>query len=166
MNDAAFLQAIREHPDDDTHRLVYADWLDENGNPERAEFIRVQTELARLDEFDPRVPPLRQREHSLRTGQLAAWGAVLGDLVLGFEFDRGIPANAILTAQAFLANADRLFRVFPGRGVRLMSVYKHSRALASSPHLAGLTLLDLGGNPFGEEGRRLLKERFQDRVAV
>jgi uncharacterized protein (TIGR02996 family) len=145
MNDAAFLEAIREHPDDDTHRLVYADWLEENGNPERAEFIRVQTELARLDAFDPRMGPLRQREWALRPGQLAAWRAVLGDLVRVFYFDRGIPATAILPAQAFLANADRLFRVFPGRGVNLMSVYKHSRALAESKHLARLTSLDLTG---------------------
>jgi len=27
-----FLRAIREPPDDDTHRLVYADWLDEHGD--------------------------------------------------------------------------------------------------------------------------------------
>ena len=143
--DEAFLRAICEEPDDDTHRLVYADWLDENGNPERAEFIRVQTELARLDEFDPRVPALLQREYCLRSGQIDAWRAVLGDLVLGLEFARGVPATAILTAQAFLANAGRLLRDFPGRGVRLMKVYKHSRAVAESPHLARLTSLDLTG---------------------
>jgi uncharacterized protein (TIGR02996 family) len=33
-------------PPDDTPRLVYADWLEENGEPERAEFIRVQVELS------------------------------------------------------------------------------------------------------------------------
>jgi uncharacterized protein (TIGR02996 family) len=43
--DEAFLQAIREAPDDDAPRLVYADWLDENGQPERADFIRYQIEL-------------------------------------------------------------------------------------------------------------------------
>jgi uncharacterized protein (TIGR02996 family) len=36
----AFLQAIIDDPDDDTPRLIFADWLDENGEPERAEFIR------------------------------------------------------------------------------------------------------------------------------
>jgi uncharacterized protein (TIGR02996 family) len=143
MIDAAFLQAIREHPDDDTHRLVYADWLDENGNPERAEFIRVQTELARLDEFDPRVPALRLREQALRPGQIEAWRAVLGDLILGLEFDRGVPTTAILTARAFLANADRLLRVFPSRGVHLRQIYKHSRAVAESPYLAQFTSLEL-----------------------
>ena len=42
-----FLEAICATPQDDTPRLVYADWLDEHGDPARAEFIRVQVELAR-----------------------------------------------------------------------------------------------------------------------
>ena len=45
---AAFLNAVLERPDDDLPRLVYADYLDETGEPNRAEFIRVQIELARL----------------------------------------------------------------------------------------------------------------------
>src|SRR5262245_13644040 len=40
------LAAIRDQPDDDIVRLAYADWLDENGDPTRAEFIRVQCRLA------------------------------------------------------------------------------------------------------------------------
>ena len=39
-HDDAFLQAILDAPDDDTPRLVYADWLEEHGQPDRAEFIR------------------------------------------------------------------------------------------------------------------------------
>ena len=45
----ALLAAIRVHPDEDVPRLAYADWLDENGQPERAAFIRVQVELARKE---------------------------------------------------------------------------------------------------------------------
>src|SRR5262249_57289531 len=51
-----FLRAICESPDDDTARLVYADWLDEHIEPAsadwtegarslRAEFIRLQCAL-------------------------------------------------------------------------------------------------------------------------
>ncbi|VTT98929.1 Repeat-companion domain protein OS=Isosphaera pallida (strain ATCC 43644 / DSM 9630 / IS1B) GN=Isop_0537 PE=4 SV=1 [Gemmataceae bacterium] len=43
----AFVEAIRRAPDDDTPRLVVADWLDERGEGERAELIRVQCEIAR-----------------------------------------------------------------------------------------------------------------------
>jgi len=45
----AFLAAIVADPDDDTARLVAADFLDENGDPDRAAFIRIQVELARLE---------------------------------------------------------------------------------------------------------------------
>ena len=43
----ALLAAVLAAPDDDTPRLVYADWLTEQGDGERAEFVRVQCELAR-----------------------------------------------------------------------------------------------------------------------
>ena len=36
------LRTIRGEPNADTPRLVYADWLEENGRAERAEFIRLQ----------------------------------------------------------------------------------------------------------------------------
>ena len=45
---AALLRAIRDMPDEDTPRLMYADFLQEEGDPARAELIRVQVERARL----------------------------------------------------------------------------------------------------------------------
>lgn len=44
--EADLMQAILRDPYADLPRLVYADWLDEHGYPKRAEFIRVQIELA------------------------------------------------------------------------------------------------------------------------
>lgn len=41
-----FFRAIHAAPDCDATRLIYADWLEENGDKARAEFIRVQVELA------------------------------------------------------------------------------------------------------------------------
>jgi uncharacterized protein (TIGR02996 family) len=46
--ESAFLQAITDEPDDDLPRLVYADWLDERGDP-FGEFIRLQCERARME---------------------------------------------------------------------------------------------------------------------
>jgi uncharacterized protein (TIGR02996 family) len=46
----AFLAAIVANPDDDTLRLVAADFLEENGDPGRAEFVRLQVALARLED--------------------------------------------------------------------------------------------------------------------
>ena len=46
---SALLRAICADPDDDTPRLVVADWLEEHGDADRAAFIRIQVELARLE---------------------------------------------------------------------------------------------------------------------
>lgn len=42
----SFLRAIIAEPADDKPRLIFADWLDEHGESARAEFIRVQCQLA------------------------------------------------------------------------------------------------------------------------
>jgi uncharacterized protein (TIGR02996 family) len=50
----AFLRAIFDAPEDDIPRLVYADFLQENGEEKKARLIRVQCELAKLP--SPYVP--------------------------------------------------------------------------------------------------------------
>jgi uncharacterized protein (TIGR02996 family) len=52
MNDAGLLPAIRENPEDDTPRLIYAASLEDNGDAQRAEFIRLQCQAARYPEVD------------------------------------------------------------------------------------------------------------------
>jgi uncharacterized protein (TIGR02996 family) len=49
---AGLLRAICEQPDDDAPRLVYADWLDDHGQPEQANYIRTQIALAQVPEHD------------------------------------------------------------------------------------------------------------------
>src|SRR5271166_2712108 len=44
----ALLARIKGTPDDDFPRLVLADWLDEHGQPARAELIRLQVASKRL----------------------------------------------------------------------------------------------------------------------
>lgn len=47
----AMLQAIYDNLEDDTVRLAYADWLDEHGDSDRAELIRLQYELQKTPEY-------------------------------------------------------------------------------------------------------------------
>jgi uncharacterized protein (TIGR02996 family) len=47
-NRNSFIRSIIAAPEDDAPRLIYADWLDEHGEPERADFIRTECRLARL----------------------------------------------------------------------------------------------------------------------
>ncbi len=46
-HEEAFIRTICESPDDDSLRLIFADWLEEQGSP-RGEFIRVQCALAKI----------------------------------------------------------------------------------------------------------------------
>jgi uncharacterized protein (TIGR02996 family) len=49
----ALRRAVLAAPDDDLPRLVYADCAEESGDPEYAEFIRAQIELAKTPEYEP-----------------------------------------------------------------------------------------------------------------
>ncbi len=49
-DEQAYLLGILEHPAEDFRRLIYADWLEENGQADRCELIRVQLALATTEE--------------------------------------------------------------------------------------------------------------------
>ncbi len=66
MSHEAFQEAIFQEPDDDAVRLIYADWLDENGEPFWAEFIRVQCELATLTPASEDFVRLKEREEEMQ----------------------------------------------------------------------------------------------------
>ncbi len=60
----AFMAAILADPDDDTVRLVAADFLEENGDPDRAAFVRIQCALARVDAKSLEADALRKKERA------------------------------------------------------------------------------------------------------
>src|SRR5262249_60689283 len=108
----AFLEATRAHPADDAPRLIYADWLDEQGGEEdlaRSEFIRVQCALAREEEEGPRRWALQKREAELLRVWRGEWGAPLRDLVWGEEFERGFVSGVTLPLEHFAERADAAF---------------------------------------------------------
>jgi uncharacterized protein (TIGR02996 family) len=75
----AFLRTICEQPDEDTPRLVFADYLDEQGgevNALWAELIRVQVPLARGAGADRERLTARERE--LEPALVAVWMSRLG----------------------------------------------------------------------------------------
>lgn len=71
--DFPFLRAIFHRPDDDAPRLVYADWLEERGDP-RAEYLRLEVELRRLPKgADAQVSAVQGRLVQLRPTLNADW---------------------------------------------------------------------------------------------
>src|SRR5258708_4338317 len=85
----AFLQASKEQPDDDTPRLILADWLEDHDEEPRAEFLRVQLQLAQPGKH-PRRRALRERELQLVTQHAAGWLAPLPSQTSTWSFHRGL----------------------------------------------------------------------------
>jgi uncharacterized protein (TIGR02996 family) len=65
IENQALLSAILADPDDDRPRLVYADWLEQHGQFDRARLIRVQIELARLPDNAEAATALQIEEEQL-----------------------------------------------------------------------------------------------------
>ena len=65
----ALLAAVTAHPGDDLPKLVLADWLDERGEADRAEHLRLVVEFRRpaadRDELVAKLPA-RRRLRTLR----------------------------------------------------------------------------------------------------
>jgi uncharacterized protein (TIGR02996 family) len=147
-----FLADIAANIDDDTPRLVYADWLAENGQDERAEFIRVQVERARLPAWGADQVRLRLREQELlkRHGEewLAELPAVEGAKWEGFR--RGIVAEVSFASyEAMRANAHACRAVAPVEAVTVRWPRKREAGPAGAP-IAELRELSLTGKPSSE----------------
>jgi uncharacterized protein (TIGR02996 family) len=147
-----FLQAILDDPDDDSVRLIYADWLDERGDAEsaaRAEFIRVQCALVRQASLDERRR-LVERELLLLRTHAAEWLRPLRQYSAEGIFHRGFLYSVRLSMSDFLAGADELFRLAPIQDVHLYATQDELPKcrlllpqLAACPDLVRLTALNL-----------------------
>src|SRR5687767_4232018 len=97
-DEQALLDEIAARPGDDAPRLVYADWLDDHGEPDRAELIRLQCRMADMDHLGnewQRLEPLRERAEALLRKHRRRWLEVLPAWARKAEqgFDRGFPAS-------------------------------------------------------------------------
>lgn len=155
---ADFLAAIVADPNNDLPRLVYADWLEEQGDRgsvARSEFIRVQCELAQLPEHHPRAAELFDREQALLLEYDERWRAELELGRLGFNrqsapFRRGfLESFSVSNASAFVAEAQRLGCLTPLRGVTLHGPTSPGlatmRAFLDCPEVQKLSQLRLAG---------------------
>lgn len=136
---AGFLQEIIEHPDNDAPRLIYADWLEEQGDSARAAFIRAQCQPARwasslarfcqyrCDPSDPFLPaatlaPEFRRAFLTPLLDLGLEGSTPGftpDFDLSFRrgFVEHLGVVGSKAAEKFVNTAERLFALTPLRHV-------------------------------------------------
>ncbi|MCI0702719.1 MAG: TIGR02996 domain-containing protein [Planctomycetia bacterium] len=137
--DNPFLQALLAEPEDDTLRLAMADWLDENDQPGRAEFIRVQIELARGVADRERRCALELRQRDLLIAHEDEWVAPLAKVLErrkgqwgGWVFRRGFVEYFHLPATVINKHGARLARLAPVRELFLRPA--NAQSLASLCH--------------------------------
>jgi uncharacterized protein (TIGR02996 family) len=166
----ALLEAILAEPDADLPRLMFADWLDEFGGAAdraRAEFIRVQVELASGAADGSRLLDLTNREKQLLHLHREAWLAPLreyGGPLHGGEahgqFRRGFVEVVWMPAAWFLSRAEVLFASTPARELRVTRTeVRGLAAVLAHPHFRRLTALDLSDRRLGDEAAGALAEQ-------
>ena len=77
--EADLMKQVAADPDDDTPRLIMADWYDEQGDP-RGQFIRAQCEMETLDWDTPRFDQLENEVDVAITKHRAKWVRALPKL--------------------------------------------------------------------------------------
>jgi uncharacterized protein (TIGR02996 family) len=147
--DNPFLRALLAQPDDDTLRLAVADWLDENDDPARAQFIRVQVELARGVEDCERRHALERKQRDLLVAHEVRWVEPLAEVLDtkpgewgGWVFRRGFVEYFHLPAPVVNRHGEKLARLTPVRELFLRPCVSASVVtLCKKPWLRSVTAL-------------------------
>jgi uncharacterized protein (TIGR02996 family) len=145
-HDEELLAAIRANPADDAPRLVYADWLEERGDP-RGEFIRLQCELSRLGSSDQATSDrLGDREAQLFRAHSEDWRTEIPEWARkGCEFERGFVSHVQIWGPWRRHFGEHLSRTAPIVKITLQNVANEMAEFAAGPnvrHLEALAILD------------------------
>jgi uncharacterized protein (TIGR02996 family) len=164
---ASFLEAILTDPDDDAVRLIYADWLEEQGDDagvpaarEHAEFIRLQIALSRLPTRDTRRKDKEEREKMLLREYASVWFTFPSGWIDGVNVSvaRGFPFAVSQTARSLHIHGESLFARWPITRLQLTYVgdVKVAKSLVALPFLTRIRELDLYCCRTGPEVFRVL----------
>src|SRR5947209_4054416 len=133
-HEEAFLRAVLENPDDDAPRLIFADWLEERGDP-RGPFIRLQCALERLGPADPARADLEDEARVLLDKHEEEWAAPLRGVASEWRFRRGFVEEVALPADVFVGRGEAVLRSFPVRKVRISDLKRERMGvIAGCPH--------------------------------
>ncbi|QEL21061.1 TIGR02996 domain-containing protein [Limnoglobus roseus] len=150
-NEQAFFRAMEAVHTDDTPRLVYADWLEERGDVDRATFIRLQIEASRCGSDPGRKHLLEKQADQLLRKHYRRWTAGLPEWAMqGWEkkkwhFTRGFPDVEWQTGRQFLGDAGMLRERMPLGQIWFTSLGRTAPRVFTSEHFGALRLVHLCG---------------------
>lgn len=132
-------QAIAQAPDDDLPRLIFADWLEEQGRTIEAEFIRVQLVSARLEKLSraeqERHVTIYRRQNELLEQKQQLLRHVPKPLRQEgyFEFHRGLLSSIRAPLRLLLPFAAELQQLIPLPQIRLQDTVGVVRRTLGGP---------------------------------
>jgi uncharacterized protein (TIGR02996 family) len=156
MKEADFLRSIARD-DDHAGRLVLADWLEERGDRPRADFVRVQCELASSGVAEDRRRTLRVRERELLDAHRHEWLRAFGVPLEDVCFQGGLIAGARLSewADGSLLDAGHVSRLATLRELDLSGLGigdDELTAFAEEACFPALRKLILSDNAISDDG--------------
>lgn len=175
----AFLQDIKEHPEDDVPRLIFSDWLEERGDP-RGSLMRLQCELSSLPLDAPKRTSRQQKEQQLEK-KVEDWLQPKPQWLSNWESRRGLwkvyadlhshpdKWSLWVTAHWWPWMDSLRLRIWPQHFPQRISSFailalneldlrdntvgpREAQALANSPHVRNLISLNLQRTGMNDEG--------------
>ena len=127
--EADFLAQILAEPDEEAPRMIYADWLEELGDP-RGEFIRLQCQRAHLPVNHPEQLGMihRQQELIKEHGEERLGGSLPKEVqamhksIRKIRTHRGFVEKISLTARQYARFAERILKLIPLRAVKVDTI--------------------------------------------
>jgi uncharacterized protein (TIGR02996 family) len=143
-----FWEALRQSPDADDLRLVFADWLEEQGDP-HGELMRVQVELATARQRTKKRRELVKRQQQLHDEHADQLLGCLPDRAESWQFVRGL-LHVKANAEKLLAPVESGIEVFGWiEKLELTGGLTNAQLLRGFPHLTHLVELDLSDGGAG-----------------
>ncbi len=146
----AFLHAIAEDPADDAHRLIFADWLEDHGQTDRAAFLRAQMRAASLPEDDPARDAAEDEADDLLAEHEAKWLGDVGEWALEWEWRRGGIEHVTVRGDVLLKHGEALFAPAPIRSLRLLAEAADMPRLADCILLERIEALDVSASHYSQ----------------
>lgn len=134
------LQAIIAQPDDDALRLIYADWLEEQGAAERAEFIRLQVRFPHETPAHRTQQDAHARMNTLLYRHGPSWTAELPPLPQGLYWSgwqRGFVEEIVVEEGDPAAVPEAVFALTPFRQL----CWRLTQQDRPAPRFSGTVLL-------------------------
>ena len=143
------LQVVAD-PHDNAVRSAYADAV-EDSDPDRAELIRLQLQMAADRLRGAESPGLPSRAGRLMAENHPRWAADVSEIVSGYSFLRGFVDVVVMDAEWFLESADEVYARAPVLHLDLTDVAIAADELFQSPSLDRIVSLELMHNQLTDE---------------